>query len=50
MIIIYYVYKKPIIIIKHKFEHKFQMCKEDRFTNPNLIMQNNMIHLQDWAS
>jgi len=33
MIIVCYVYKKPIIIIKHKFGHKFQMCKEDGFTN-----------------
>jgi len=28
-----YVYKKPIIIIEHRFGHKFQMCKEDGFTN-----------------
>jgi hypothetical protein len=33
MIIIFYVYKKPIIIIEHRSGHKFQMCKEDRFTN-----------------
>ncbi len=33
MIIVSYVYKKPIIIIKHRFGHKFQMCKEDGFTN-----------------
>jgi hypothetical protein len=33
MIIVSYVYKKPIIIIKHKSRHKFQMCKEDGFTN-----------------
>ncbi len=33
MIIVSYVYKKPIIIIEHKSEHKFQMCKEDGFTN-----------------
>jgi hypothetical protein len=26
-------YKKPIIVIKYKFKHKFQMCKEDGFTN-----------------
>jgi hypothetical protein len=32
MIIISYVYKKPIIIIKHRSKHKFQMCKEDGFT------------------
>ncbi len=28
-----YVYKKPIIIIKHRSGHKFQMCKEDGLTN-----------------
>jgi hypothetical protein len=33
MIIVFYVYKKPIIIIEHRFEHKFQMCKEDGFKN-----------------
>jgi hypothetical protein len=33
MIIIYYVYKKPIIIIEHKSGYKFQMNKEDGFTN-----------------
>jgi hypothetical protein len=33
MIIISYVYNKPIIIIEHKFKHKFQMCKEDGFIN-----------------
>jgi hypothetical protein len=33
MIIVSYVYKKPIIIIKHRFGNKFQMCKEDGFTN-----------------
>jgi hypothetical protein len=33
MINVFYVYKKPIIIIEHKFEHKFQMCKEDKSTN-----------------
>jgi len=33
MIIVYYVYKKPIIIIEHRSRHKFQMCKEDGFTN-----------------
>jgi hypothetical protein len=33
MIIVSYVYKKPIIVIKHRFRHKFQKCKEDAFTN-----------------
>ncbi len=33
MIISSYVYKKPIIIIEHRSGHKFQMCKEDGFTN-----------------
>jgi hypothetical protein len=33
MIITFYVYKKPIIIIEHKSGHKFQMCKEDGFIN-----------------
>jgi len=33
MINVSYVYKKPIIIIEHKSEHKFQMCKEDGLTN-----------------
>jgi hypothetical protein len=33
MIIVSYVYKKPIIIIEHRSKHKFQMCKEDGFTN-----------------
>jgi hypothetical protein len=33
MIIVSYVYKKPIIIIEHRSEHIFQMCKEDGFTN-----------------
>jgi len=33
MIIVSYVYKKPIIIIEHRYEHKFQICKEDGFTN-----------------
>jgi hypothetical protein len=28
-----YVYKKPIIITEHRSRHKFQMCKEDGFTN-----------------
>jgi hypothetical protein len=32
MINVSYVYKKPIII-EHKSEHKFQMCKKDGFTN-----------------
>jgi hypothetical protein len=32
-IIVSYVYKKPIIIIEHRFKQKFQMCKEDGFTN-----------------
>ncbi len=34
MIIISYLYKKPIIIIEHRYKHKFQMCKKDGFTNP----------------
>jgi hypothetical protein len=29
MIIVSYVYKKPIIIIGNRSGHKFQMCKED---------------------
>ncbi len=33
MIIVSYIYKKPIIIIEHRSKHKFQMCKEDGFTN-----------------
>ncbi len=33
MIIVFYVYKKPIIIIEYRFRHKFQMYKEDGFTN-----------------
>jgi hypothetical protein len=33
MIIVSYVCKKPIVIIEHKSKHKFQMCKEDGFTN-----------------
>jgi hypothetical protein len=33
MIIVSYVYKKPIIIIEHKSKQKFQMCKEDGFKN-----------------
>ncbi len=33
MIVVYYVYKKFIIITKDKSEHKFQMCKENGFTN-----------------
>ncbi len=33
MITVFYVYKKPIIIKEHRFKHKFQMCKEDGFTN-----------------
>jgi hypothetical protein len=33
MIIVSYVYKKPIIIIEHRFKYKFQMCKEDGFKN-----------------
>jgi hypothetical protein len=33
MIIISYVYKKPIIVIKHRSRYKFQMCKKDGFTN-----------------
>jgi hypothetical protein len=33
MIIMSYVFKKPIIIIEHKYGHKFQMCKEDGITN-----------------
>jgi hypothetical protein len=36
MISVSYVYKKPIIIIEHSFEHKFQMCKEDGFTSLKL--------------
>jgi hypothetical protein len=36
MIIVFYVYKKPIIIIKHRSEHKFQISKEDGFTNLKL--------------
>jgi hypothetical protein len=35
MTIVSYVYKKPIIIINHRSRHKFQMCKEDGFTNLN---------------
>ncbi len=33
MIIVSFVYKKPIINIEYKSKHKFQMCKEDGFTN-----------------
>jgi type II secretory pathway component PulC len=33
VIIVSYVYKKPNIIIKHRSRHKFQMSKEDGFTN-----------------
>jgi hypothetical protein len=33
MIIVSYVYRKPIIIIEHISKHKFQMCKEDGFKN-----------------
>ncbi len=33
MIIVSYVYNKPIIIIEHKSKENFQMCKEDGFTN-----------------
>ncbi len=33
MIIVPYVYKKPVIIINHKSKYKFQMCKKDEFTN-----------------
>jgi hypothetical protein len=33
MIIAFYVYKKHVIIIKHRSGQKFQMCKEDGFTN-----------------
>jgi hypothetical protein len=33
MIIIPYVYKKSIIIIKHKSKYKFQMCNEHGLTN-----------------
>jgi hypothetical protein len=33
MIIVSYVYKKPIIVIEHRSGHNFQMCKEDGFTN-----------------
>jgi len=33
MIIVSYLYKKPIIIIEHRYEHKFQMCKKDGLTN-----------------
>jgi hypothetical protein len=46
MIIISYFYKKPIVIVKHRYEHKYQMCKKDELTNLNLITQNNMIHFQ----
>jgi len=49
MIIVSYVYKKPIIIIEHRFGHKFQMCKENGFTDFNLITHDNMIHLQNWV-
>jgi hypothetical protein len=49
MIIASYVYKKPIIIIKHKSRHRFQMCKEDGFITSNLITHDNMIHLQNWV-
>ncbi len=49
MIIVSYVYKKPIIIIEHRSGHKFQMCKKNGFTNFNLITLDNMIHLQNWA-
>ncbi len=27
------VYKKFIVIIAHRFRHKFQICKKDGFTN-----------------
>ncbi len=33
MIIVSYVYKRPIIIIDHRFGHKIQTCKKDGFTN-----------------
>jgi hypothetical protein len=49
MIIVSYVYKKPIIIIEHRSRHKFQMCKEDGFTNLNLITYDNIIRLQNWV-
>jgi hypothetical protein len=32
MNIVFYVYKKPIIIKKHRSENKFQMCKKDGFS------------------
>jgi hypothetical protein len=33
MISVSYVYKKPIIIIEHRYRHKFEMCEKDGFTN-----------------
>jgi hypothetical protein len=47
MIIVSYVYKKPIIIIEHRSKHKFQMSKEDSQIS-NLITHDNMIHFQNW--
>jgi hypothetical protein len=48
VIIISYVYKKIIIIIEHRFRHKFQICKRMASQILNLITNDNMICLQNW--
>jgi len=49
MIIVSYVYKKPIIIIEHKSYTNFKCVKKMNAQISNVITHDNMIHLQNWV-